>query len=684
MSKPDAWIAFGLGYCVVYAVLVSVSGADARTHLLVGNIGLLVPPAAALVAVLRRRREWLGSHLVFWDAVAGWAALWLIGQAGWFTDEVIRARFLPWFKWPVLLQLTASALPLAGLIARPHQGRRLESASTTAIDVWVLDVVFGFLCWSVIMTPGSVPAQSGWALGALSVVAPSVRLSVMGGLLWAAHSARGTPWRGIYQRMAIGMGLAVVTLVPYSLLVVQGTYRTGSLPDVGKMLPFWFAAAAAAGAPASDREPRGFVGESARLAPAMLLFGALIAVPIIGYGFRYLQPLGDPIDRDREVLTAFALVVGLGFTMLRLVVERRALGRATRRLRVLAAAFEQTEELVLVFRERSIRYANEAFCRATGYTSRELDALSPADLLAPASRDEVAPTLEAVKRREVVRRTLTMARKDGGTFQASYVGTPIIDRGGRVTHCVSVVRDITDDLALREQQVRTERMSAVGELISGVVHELDDPLRSAMGALNRVLDDHTAGSVRPDLERAHGATLRIEAIVQSLRTFIRAAPPERLIADVNDIISSTVALRSYELSAAAVNLHEDYGVRVPLVYVNREEVQQAILNLLINAQYSMAKAHGRGVLTVRTSHSGTDAVIDVIDDGPGIPAWAEGRVFEPFFTTKDAEGTGLGLSIALGIATAHGGTLALVPAANGAWFRLTLPGAGFPGPVHAG
>ncbi len=122
---------------------------------------------------------------------------------------------------------------------------------------------------------------------------------------------------------------------------------------------------------------------------------------------------------------------------------------------------------------------------------------------------------------------------------------------------------------------------------------------------------------------------------------------------------------------------------MPLVYVNHEEIQQVLFNLLINAQYWIAKANGCGVLIVRTSSSGAGALVDIIDDGPGIPAWAEGRVFEPFFTTKDAgEGTGLGLSTALGIATRM--------AARWRWSRRPTgrgsdaPGRGFPRAVHAG
>ena len=122
-----------------------------------------------------------------------------------------------------------------------------------------------------------------------------------------------------------------------------------------------------------------------------------------------------------------------------------------------------------------------------------------------------------------------MARKDGSEFQTSYVSAPIVDRLGRVTHWVTVVRDITDDLALREQLVRSERMSAVGEIIAGVVHELNDPLQATISALRKVLDDPATGPIRTEIERAHGETVRIDAIVQNLRAFVRSAPSERMV-----------------------------------------------------------------------------------------------------------------------------------------------------------
>jgi len=133
---------------------------------------------------------------------------------------------------------------------------------------------------------------------------------------------------------------------------------------------------------------------------------------------------------------------------------------------------------------------------------------------------------------------------------------------------------------------------------------------------------------------------------------------------------------------AGIAIREDYAPLLPLVLANREEIQQVILNLVMNAQQAMSDPNGPRVLSIRTYMSGVDAVLEVRDTGPGIPSELAGRVFEPFFTTRSAgAGPGLGLSLSLGIANAHQGQLELVAAPVGCCFRLTLPGAGFPGPA---
>jgi len=170
--------------------------------------------------------------------------------------------------------------------------------------------------------------------------------------------------------------------------------------------------------------------------------------------------------------------------------------------------------------------------------------------------------------------------------------------------------------------------------------------------------------------------IRAGRIVRNLLTFVRRSSPERFGAHLNDIVRTTLGLRAYEFGSANIRLEEDYGDDVPAVLVNREEIQQVVLNLVLNAEHALRTTGRGGVLTIRTRSDAAGATLEVVDDGPGVPPDLAGRVFEPFFSTKDVgEGTGLGLSIALGIAEAHGGTLQLVPGAAGACFRLTLPSA---------
>jgi two-component system NtrC family sensor kinase len=286
-------------------------------------------------------------------------------------------------------------------------------------------------------------------------------------------------------------------------------------------------------------------------------------------------------------------------------------------------------------------------------------------------------------RGDVARTTLRIARKDGSVFEAACDAAPLVGPDGRVTHFIGVVRDLTEDLSMREQLVRSERLSAIGELVSGVAHELNNPLQVVIGTLDlTLLANPSAAS--PDLERVRAQALRAGKIVRNLLAFVRKSPQERILCDLNEIVQATVALRAYELGAANIRLREQYATVLPLVLANREEIQQIVLNLILNAEQAIVHARRAGEVVVRTelSPTGTGAMLEIADDGPGVPAEVSGRIFEPFFTTREGgDATGLGLSIAFGIAVSHNGTLELAPSTRGACFRLTLPGAGFPGPA---
>ncbi|MBZ5557371.1 MAG: PAS domain S-box protein [Acidobacteriia bacterium] len=678
------WAIAGLVYAAGYAALVAVLG-DAHLRLLVGNAALLLPPLVPLAVVVWRRRRWGGQEAVYWGAIGTWALLWFIGQIGWSADEVLHATPLPWFKWHIVLQLCGSALPLIALVARPHRRDQPGTAVTSALDITVLVVLAGFLYWSLIIAPGREPTQASMALRSLAIIGPLVRLAAVAGLLWASWAARNGPWAAVYLRMAAGMILAFIVLTVLSLLTVRGAYQTGSPADVGWMLPFFFAAWAAESAPASSAERRAVSVAPVRHSSPALLFAAILTVPFLGYGLVYLMPLDEAVDRMRTVATAATLVGGIALILVRLRVEQWAVEQANERIRLLATACEQAGELIAIVSGDRIEYANDAFCRAVGYSREELEHVTPMRLVAAESEADIPPLRERLREKQGVRSTTVMRRHDGSTFQADWTASPILDGAGRVTHVVGVVRDLTDDLRLQEQIVRSERLSAIGELVSGVAHELNNPLQSILGTAQTMLGEARDPALQADLERVRLEADRAGRIVRNLLAFVRKSSSERVLLDINEVVQSAVRLRAYGVEIAGIEVREEYAPNLALVLANRDDLQQVVINLIMNAQEAMAAAGVHGVLAIRTAMEKDTVIVEVRDEGPGIPPEVAGRIFEPFFTTRPAgSGPGLGLSVAFGIATAHHGTLELIPTDRGACFRLTLPGGGFPGPraVH--
>ena len=473
-------------------------------------------------------------------------------------------------------------------MAWPHRDNVAETSITVALDIIVLVFLTGFLYWSLIIAPGTAPEQSPLALRMLAIIGPLVRLSAVIGLVLAARSAGKGPWAAVYQRMAIGLGLAFLLLVFLGFVTVSGNYGTGAIPDIGWMLPFFFAASAVAIAPPSPVLQRTAVPWSTRHSSPALLFAALLTVTVVGYSSRYLMPLGPPVDDFRELATAFTLICGGAIVMVRLRVEQRAVEQANQRVRLLATACEQAGELIVIIGpDGRIEYANDAFCRASGYSHEELDSLPPNRLAAPESCGEIPAIVERLRAREQVRISVALARKDGSTFNAACAAAPIVDDTGRVTHFVGVIRDVTEELRLREQLVRGERLSAVGEFVSGVAHEINNPLQSVIGTLELVLSQTHDADVRVDLERARFEAGRAGRIVRNLLTFVRHSSKERLLMDLNEIVKSTMGVRAFELEMSGITTREEYAPVLPLVLANREEIQQVILHLVINAQQAM-------------------------------------------------------------------------------------------------
>jgi PAS domain S-box-containing protein len=328
---------------------------------------------------------------------------------------------------------------------------------------------------------------------------------------------------------------------------------------------------------------------------------------------------------------------------------------------------------VITTPDGKVEHANSAFCQALGYERADVARMPMTKFFANESRGNLDELRATAGTGDVWRGTLVHQRRDRSQFPAATVVVPLA-LNNQVSHLVGVGHDLTADLQMRDQLIHSERLAATGELVAGVAHELNNPLQAILGFTELIMQEQQDERTLNDLANVKAQAERAATIVRNLLTFVRRSPVTRETIDLNDLVRRTLSLRAYELHGAGIAVEERYADGLPKLMVNRGEIQQVIVNLILNAEQAIRGASRRGAIVIQTSRDGNFAAIDVQDDGPGVPPAVARKIFEPFFSTKNVgEGTGLGLSIALGIAQAHGGTLALVPSTTGAHFRLTLP-----------
>jgi two-component system NtrC family sensor kinase len=235
-------------------------------------------------------------------------------------------------------------------------------------------------------------------------------------------------------------------------------------------------------------------------------------------------------------------------------------------------------------------------------------------------------------------------------------------------------RDMTGEREMRARLMETERLAAVGELVAGVAHEVNNPLSSISAFAQLLLrDEGLTPQQRESIDVIRSETGRASQVVRDLLAFARRSAPQREPLDLNQVVERTIRLRNYQLTSSGIRVLLDLSADIPAIHGDARQLQQVVLNLVTNAIQAMANIGG-GTLSIATRGDRNTVVLDVADTGPGIPPDLRQRIFEPFFTTKpEGEGTGLGLSVSYGIVTAHGGTIALVDSASGARFVVEIP-----------
>lgn len=667
------YLSLGVGYILVYAAIGWLLRDQPFALSIFGDIGLLIPPLAVLAAILHRRRVWRGCQRLFWDTVAIGLGLWIVGHLGWtFEDLVLKQQ--SWLQWHTVFSLCGGICPLIALFARPHRGVREEAVGAVGLVLASYGLLAVFIYSYFILIPGITPGGRDERVALLTLVQLNRALLLVGSLA-AMIVARRTPWYHAYRWMVAATGVGFFLRILTSLAIIRGTYQSGTVYDLAWIVPFLCYAAAALASPES---PAHSDAVEAPVAPKHTLVSAIpvFLIPLVGYGTLYFQPLGGTDDSFRALLTSVMTVAGLGLLTLRLAAQGSELQRAGARMRLLAAATEQTGDLILITRANgSVEHANDAFVRALGYPREALATLTLADLIEPGFQAMDREIQSAVRDHGVWRGTLVRRRSDETTFPASCTVVGLRDPGGAITHYVGVERDTTDELRLRDQLVHSERLSAIGELVAGVAHEINNPLQTIVGSVELMMDEATTPTLRRDLEVVRREAARAGQIVRNLLSFVRRSVPDRGQIDLNEVLRAVLRLREFHLQQNNIAIVPQLQPAALPALANRDEIQQIVLNLVLNAEQAIQLSGVGGRITVRSYTSGRHQVIEVADDGPGIDPEIRGRIFEPFFTTKDVgQGTGLGLSISHGIAASHGGSLELCPGVDsGACFRLTVP-----------
>ncbi len=327
--------------------------------------------------------------------------------------------------------------------------------------------------------------------------------------------------------------------------------------------------------------------------------------------------------------------------------------------------FVNAYDLIFMLNETlTITTINKVGEQLTGYTLAELLGRPLRALCASESWAGAEPYLrELLAGRSVAPFELELVRRDGEPVYLEVSAQGIQNGVGlKGVHCIA--RNLTERRRLEQQLLQSEKLSAIGQLVAGVAHELNNPLTSVSGYAQLLLrDERLPPEPRQDLEQIYVQAERAAKIVQNLLIFAREHKPERTIGSVNEALRRALALQQYQLRVENIGVRLELDPGLPPTTADFHQLQQVFLNLITNARYAMVQKGGQGTLTLRTSleqRPGGEAQIriEVVDTGVGIPERDLQKIFNPFFTTKPVgQGTGLGLSICFGIVKEHEGQI---------------------------
>jgi len=337
-----------------------------------------------------------------------------------------------------------------------------------------------------------------------------------------------------------------------------------------------------------------------------------------------------------------------------------------------------TQSMILVLDTAGlISYANRR-CYEAGYRKDELIGHRLVEWVEGSHQKDFEGALQTTAHgQQVDNLELRARRADGSLGHFSISLSPMRDEANQVNSVVVVMTDITDAALLQAKLAHAEKMATIGRLVSGVAHEVNNPLAAILGFTDLLLENpEMPAAAREDLQIILQETQRTKEIVQDLLSFARQRPTQKEPVNVNAVLRQTIKLRSYDFSSHGVEVSEDFEANLSPTLGDAQQLQQVFLNILNNAYDAIQESGNHGRIRIRTLRAEDDIEVAFMDNGTGVVD--PERIFDPFFTTKQAgKGTGLGLSICYGIVRAHGGEILCWnnEGESGSTFVVRLPAA---------
>ncbi len=333
--------------------------------------------------------------------------------------------------------------------------------------------------------------------------------------------------------------------------------------------------------------------------------------------------------------------------------------------------------IVVLDDQRRYTYVSPRIKEALGYQPEELlghtlvERTHPED--SPALLELYSDLIAGKRTHGIVEYRTRHKQGDWRLFRAS--ASPLYDEQARIVGVVGSARDVTELRQLEQQLLQSEKLAAMGQMIAGVAHELNNPLTAVLGVSELLRERATDDSMRRQLDLAHRQARRAAHIVQNLLAFSRPPTLGKVRLNLADALQRALQLHEHSLRVNKIVVDFLADADLPAVVGDPNQLVQVFLNLITNAEQAIREVRGTGTLQIRLWRAGDSLLATFQDDGPGVPREALPRVFDPFFTTKrPGRGTGLGLSICLAIVREHGGNIEVQSThGNGARVSVSLP-----------